>query len=336
MGKCTIFQKNQRFVRHSFWNTPILINEVKKESKFTSSNFHLRIISTFITMKKLTLLILFSVFTASCQDYGKLKLIADLPGSINEVSGIEKFPNGDIIWAINDSRNPPEVYGYNLERKKITKTIRLLNAPNIDWEDLTISPNGTLYVGNFGNNASNRTDLAIYAISQPDSIKKRRIKPLITTFHFEDQVKFPPKKKDRSFDVESFIFLNDHFYLFTRNRAKKFDGKTKIYKVPAQEGDFVAKLVGSFKTCKDQSDCEITSAAIHAPSGKIALLSYNKVWIFSDYTEDDFTSGTVQKIKLGHSSQKESICFVSENELYIADERSHGRGGNLYSLLLSE
>jgi len=183
---------------------------------------------------------------------------------------------------------------------------------------------------------SNRTDLAIYAVAQPGNIKKRRTEPLITTFHFEDQVKFPPKKKDISFDVEAFIFLNDHFYLFTRNRAKKYDGKTKIYKVPAKEGDFTAKLIGSFKTCDDQSDCEITSAAIHAPTGKIALLSYNKVWIFSDYDEDDFTSGSVQKIKLEHRSQKESICFISENELYIADERSHGRGGNLYSLMLSD
>ncbi|MEM7084645.1 MAG: hypothetical protein AAF489_00595 [Bacteroidota bacterium] len=287
-------------------------------------------------MKNLTLLILFSVFTASCQDYGKLKLIADLPGSINEVSGIEKFPNQEIIWTINDSRNPPEVYGYSLKRKKIVQTLRLLNAPNIDWEDLAISPSGILYVGNFGNNVSNRTDLAIYAIRQPGNIEKRRMEPSVTTFHFEDQVKFPPKKKNVSFDVEAFIFLEDHFYLFTRNRAKKYDGKTKIYKVPAKEGDFVAKHIGSFKTCEDQSDCEITGAAIHEPTGKIALLSYNKVWIFSDYTEDDFMSGEVQKIKLGHRSQKESICFVSENELYIADERSRGEGGNLYSLTLEE
>ncbi|MBL4663893.1 MAG: hypothetical protein JKY22_10175, partial [Flavobacteriaceae bacterium] len=265
-----------------------------------------------------------------------LKLIADLPRTIKEVSGIEKFPNEDIIWTINDSRNPPEIYGFSINTQKIIKTLRLLNAPNIDWEDLAINPNGTLYVGNFGNNKSNRNDLSIYAISKPGNIKKRRTKPIITTFHFEDQVKFPPKEKHLSFDVEAFIYLNNHFYLFTRNRAKKYDGKTKIYKIPAQEGDFAAKLIGSFKTCDDQSDCEITSAAIHEPTGKIVLLSYNKVWILSDYEEDDFTSGTIQKIKLGHRSQKESICFISENELYIADERSHGRGGNLYSLILKK
>jgi len=287
-----------------------------------------------MVMKKLTLIAVFAVFTASCQDYGKLKLIDDLPGTLKEVSGIEKFPDDDIIWTINDSRNPPEVYGYSLASGKIAKTIRLLNAPNIDWEDLAKSPDGILYVGDFGNNVSNRTDLAIYAIPNPGSLKRRRTKPVKTSFQFEDQIEFPPKKKSLSFDVEAFIFMNDHFYLFTRNRAKKFDGKTKIYKVPAKAGDYAAKLIGDFKTCEDQSDCAITSAAIHPPSGKIALLSYNKVWIFSDYTEDDFTSGTIQKIKLGHRSQKESICFNSENEVYIADEKSHGKGGNLYTLSL--
>ena len=285
-------------------------------------------------MKKLTLIAVFAVFTASCQDYGKLKLIDDLPRSLKEVSGIEKFPNETIVWAINDSRNPPEVYGYSVASGKIAKTIRILNAPNIDWEDLAKSPDGTLYVGDFGNNASNRTDLAIYAIPNPGDLKRRRARPIKTSFKFEDQVEFPPKKKSLSFDVEAFIFLNDHFYLFTRNRAKKYDGTTKIYKLPAQEGEFTAQLIGNLKTCEDQSDCEITSAAIHGPSGKVALLSYNKVWIISEYLEDDFTSGTIQKIKLGHRSQKESIAFNSENELYIADEKSRGKGGNLYTLNL--
>ncbi len=286
-------------------------------------------------MKYFLLIILLLGATASCQDFGELQFVDDLPSLLREISGIEKFPEGDILWTINDSRNPPEVYGYNLSTKKMVKTIRLKKASNIDWEDLATGPDGTLYVGDFGNNGNYRTDLTIYAIKDPSTLKKRRYEPILTTFRYEDQVDFPPKKKKNiSFDVESFIFLNDHFYLFTRNRAKKFDGITKIYKLPAKEGDFVASLIGSFITCEDRSDCQITGAAIHQDSGKLALLSNNKVWIFSDYTGDDFTSGKIKKIKLHHTSQKESICFKNENELYIADERSHGRGGNLYLLKL--
>ena len=287
-------------------------------------------------MKNLSLLLLLSVFTASCQDYGKLQLIADLPGLAKEVSGIEKFEGEDLIWLVNDSRNPPEVYAFSLETNKVEKTIRVKNASNIDWEDLARDTIGNLYVGDFGNNNSNREDLTIYTIAQPGSLEKRRTEALITTFYLEDQEKFPPKEKNLSFDVEAFIYLKGNFYLFTRNRAKKFDGISKIYRLPAQEGHFKAELIGSFKTGNDQSDCQVTSAAIHHATGKIALLSYNKVWIFSDYKDDDFTSGTVTEFKLKHTSQKESICFKSENELYIADERSHGEGGNLYLLNLDQ
>ncbi|MBX2828872.1 MAG: esterase-like activity of phytase family protein [Flavobacteriaceae bacterium] len=287
-------------------------------------------------MKKITYLLVLFLTQASCQDFGKMEFVADLPGKVNEISGIEKFPDQNVLWTINDSRNPPELYAFDLDRNKMGQTIRVKDAPNIDWEDLAIGPDGTLYVGNFGNNLSNRTDLAIYAIKNPSAWEKRRYEPVTTSFVFADQMKFPPKEKDKSYDVEAFFYWNDHFYLFTRNRAKKYDGTSKIYRLPAQPGEQTAAFIGEFKTCDDQSDCEITSAAIHHETGKIVLLSYNKVWVITDYMNDNFAHGKVNKIKLGHRSQKESICFKNENEVYIADERSRGVGGNLYSLSLDE
>jgi hypothetical protein len=285
-------------------------------------------------MYKLPFLVLLATFQVSCQNYGQLELITKLPKTVKEVSGIAIFPNSNDLLMINDSRNPPEVYTYNISEEKNGHTVRVKNATNIDWEDLTTSPDGLLFIGDFGNNISNRTDLKIYSIANPVDIKSRRTKPKLITFSLEDQTEFPPKNKNFSFDIESFIYLNDHFYLFTRNRGKNFDGLTKIYKLPAREGDHKAKLIGSFNTGNNPKDCQITGAAIQHPTGKIALLSYNKVWIIDNYKDDDFTNGTVDIIKLGHTSKKESICFKSENELYIADERSRGEGRNLYLLKL--
>ncbi len=285
-------------------------------------------------MKKIPFFLVFFALTASCQDFGKLEIISDLPKLVDEVSGIAKFESQDLLWMVNDSGNPPEIYGFNLKEQKITQTAYAKNGKNIDWEDLATHPDGTLYVGDFGNNNSDRKDLTIYHIKESSSKNKGKTEAAVTTFKFEDQEKFPPKRKDISFDVEALIYLNDHFYVFTRNRAKKYDGKTRIYKIPAKPGDFIAKYMGSIKTCKDQSDCEITSADIHHPTGKIALLSYDKVWIIDNYKGDDFSSGNIDKIKLGYDSQKEGICFKSENELYIADEKTKGKGRNLYLLKL--
>jgi len=273
-------------------------------------------------------------FSSVSQNYGKLKLITKLPAVMDEVSGIEKFPNHPSLFMINDARNPPEVYALDTKTLKKGHTIRVKGATNIDWEDLASSPDGRLFIGDFGNNISNRTDLTIYTVTEPWLINKRRTKTIETTFSFSNQTKFPPKNEEVSFDVEGFIFLKDYFYLFTRNRAKHFNGITNIYKLPAKEGKQTAKLIGTFYTGNNPKDCQITGAAIHHRTGKIALLSYNKVWIFNNYTEDNFTTGSVETIELGHFSQKESICFLTENDIYIADEKSKGEGKNLYLLKL--
>ncbi len=287
-------------------------------------------------MKKIGWLFFFSYCAVSCQDFGKLELLCDLPATLNEVSGIERIGDQEVLWAINDSRNPPEIYAIDPSTGKIQQTIRLKNGTNVDWEDLATHPDGTLYVGDFGNNGNSRKDLKIYHVSTPEKLEKRRHEALITTFAYEDQEAFPPKKKkDKTYDVEAFFYMDDYFYLFTRNRKRKFDGKVRVYKVPAIPGHHTAMKIGSFESCGDSKDCQITSAAIHHETGKIALLSYNKVWIITDYTDDDFASGTFDKIKLDHSSQKESVCFKSENELYIADEKTHG-GRNLYLLKLGQ
>ncbi len=285
-------------------------------------------------MKKLLFFILSIGFTASCQDFGKLQVVASLPGTLKEVSGIEVIDDGDLVWMVNDSGNAPKVYTYNLASKEIEKIITVTNAKNKDWEDLATDEKGNLFIGDFGNNISKRKNLIIYSVKKAALFTNDEVAAVKTNFYFEDQKKFPPKKKHRNFDVEAFIVIDNYFYLFTRNRSSDFDGTTKLYKIPAKEGSFEAKLIGSFKTCANWDSCQITSAAVDHLTGKIALLSSNKVWILSDYTHDNFFNGKIEKIKLKHYSQKESITFKNSNELFIADERSKHNGGNLYLLKL--
>lgn len=279
---------------------------------------------------KFFFLSIISFSSVNCQDFGKLSIVATLPSLMNEISGIETSQNPNLIWMINDSGNSPELFGYNIDTQQVEKAIKITNVDNNDWEDLATDTEGNVYIGDFGNNMNDRQNLAIYkvGISQSDSITTKEAK--IIRFHLEDQKKFPPKPKKRNFDIEAFFYLNEHLYLFTRNRQTKFSGFSKVYKLPATEGDYEAKLIGSFKTCNDPSDCQVTSAAINHANGDIALLSYNKVWIIRDYSKDKFLKGKINRIKLDHTSQKESIAFKNDSTLFISDERTHLKGGNLY------
>lgn len=285
-------------------------------------------------MKRILLLFLITSTAGSCQDFGELEIIASLPNFMKEVSGIEMVPGSDLLWMVSDSGSKASIYGYNIIEERIEKAISITNGKNKDWEDLTSDHLGNLYIGDFGNNKNHRRNLVIYKVNNISNITSNETQAEITSFYLEDQKKFPPKKKDRNFDIEAFIFLNDNFYLFTRNRSTHFDGITKLYKLPAKAGNFEAKLIGTYKTCDDSKDCQVTSAAIHHETGMIALLSYDKVWLISEYVGDELFKSKIERINLSYSSQKESVTFEDINTLFIADERTGSEGCNLYKLKL--
>ena len=281
-------------------------------------------------IKKSIILILL-IILVNCSNYGQLDLVTRLPNVLSEVSGVQTFQNSDMIWMINDGGNPHRLYGVT-RKGKIRKEI-IINAKNEDWEDLTSDDEGNLYIGDFGNNSNKRKDLTILKIKQTELQKEEDIDVERIRFYFPDQKKFPPKKKQRYFDTESFIFLNGYLYLFTRSRVSDNYGKTSLYKIPAKEGNHAAEYISSFTFC-NLLTCSITSAAISNDQKRIVLLSSDTVLLFTDFKGDDFFSGKVTQIPLDHLSQKEGVCFKNDNTLYITDEKAFGTGGKLYEFKL--
>ncbi|GEQ87218.1 hypothetical protein ULMS_27260 [Patiriisocius marinistellae] len=282
------------------------------------------------------LLFIISLYSCGQQDFGKMEIITSLPDEFAEISGIEMIPNNESLWLISDSGSDATVMSYDLKEKKMAQQFTIKNAQNVDWEDLASDKRGNLYIGDFGNNASKRKDLTIYKINDIANLASQDTATQKITFKLSDQTDYPPKKKDRNYDIEAFFNKGENLYLFTRNRSKDFDGTTKVYKLPATPGDYTAQLIDTFKTCNDDDDCQVTSATINHQTGDIILLSYNKLWVLSNYKGDNFFSGKVTEIKLDHKSQKESVTFKDKTHIYIADERNGPQGGNLYLLDISK
>jgi len=128
--------------------------------------------------------------------------------------------------------------------------------------------------------------------------------------------------------------LDDHLYIFTKNRTRPYSGKTLIYRVPDKEGEYEAEFLGSLFLCGDQDHCSVTSADI-SPDGKtIALLSYGFAFLLTDFSTPDFTKSSIKIIDLQTDTQIESICFYDNNTLLIADEENNHGGRKLYELKL--
>tara|TARA_R110000868_G_scaffold115383_7_gene308107 strand:+ start:13234 stop:14076 length:843 start_codon:yes stop_codon:yes gene_type:complete len=271
-------------------------------------------------------LLSFFLISSSCNT-GNLKIIADLPKTLNEASGIEKTIDSDLIWMLNDGGNSPKLYGVSISGK-IKKELKI-NAKNNDWEDLTSDQEGNIYIGDFGNNANKRKNLAILKVSKDSLENKGEVNIERISFKYENQTKFPPKKKNLYFDCEAFFHFNDSLYLFTKSRVKNDFGKTNLYRIPAKQGHHIAEYISSFNSCAEL-DCWITSADISNDGKKVVLLNSKSVWLFTSFKGSDFLSGNAKEFPLNHNSQKESICFENENTLYITDEKAHGMDGNLY------
>jgi hypothetical protein len=168
------------------------------------------------------------IFLSCQQDSGALTTVYSLPKKLKEVSGITYLSESNLLWTLEDSGNANEIYGLNFENGKIEKTITIENTENIDWEDITKDKDGNLYIGDFGNNDNERTDLSIYKIDKKALNTENAIPAYKVSFAYPEQKDFPPKKTEMFYDVEGFFEFKNNFYLFTKNRSKGFDGTAFI------------------------------------------------------------------------------------------------------------
>lgn len=265
--------------------------------------------------------------------------ITKLPSIVHETSGIEA-QGSNKIWTLNDSGGEPELYLCDT-LGNLNKTLKITNAHNKDWEDIARDNKGNLYIGDIGNNQNKRKKLTIYKISNPDEISSETTKAEIITFSFEDQKKFPPSKKKLNFDCESMFWQNGFIYLFTKHRT--YPSATNLYRIPATKGNYKAKKLGTFYTGKKSGELKnihkhwIAGADISPDGKRICLINGKKLWVFYDFTGDDYFGGECLEIDLGENTQKEAVCFITNDLLYITDEHwvKNDIGRNLYILNLN-
>ncbi|MEI6062171.1 MAG: T9SS C-terminal target domain-containing protein [Bacteroidota bacterium] len=252
----------------------------------------------------------------------KPRLATRLPETLKETSGLVFF-NGQ-LWTINDSGNPPAIYQVDTTTGFVLRTVMVSNAVNTDWESIT-QHDSNIFIGDFGNNYGNRTDLRILKIS-----KAKLLNPEIHSleagyirFAYADQSSFSQELNSNNFDCEAFVYCNDSLHLLSKDWT---DLQTRHYVLPADTGNFIAKYVGQFN-----ANGLITDAAI-SKNGNIVLLGYKKMcwkfyscfaWLLSDYQGGEFFSGNRSRIKLGsafHLGQTEGVALKKNGQLWISAE----------------
>jgi hypothetical protein len=235
-----------------------------------------------------------------------LLLNSILPSRLNEVSGIVK-QNSNAFWVHNDSGDLPVIFKID-SSGNIIDSVFLDSVTHTDFEDITKDNSNNLYIGDFGNNNHNRTNLVIYKIPTPTNTNDT-IVPQKITFNYSDQSVFPDP--DQNTDCEAIIFKNGKLYLFTKNHGSS--GFCKLYELPSTPGDYTANLIDSISFSGMITGADITS------SGKLVLLEMGRIHIFDNYAGNDFFGGTHTQWVINFS-QKEGVCFKTDNNLFITQE----------------
>jgi hypothetical protein len=261
--------------------------------------------------------------------------VQKLPSILKESSGLIVQPP-HLIWSHNDGDNEPMLYQMDTIGN-ILKKVLIKNQTNLDWEEICLDTQGHLYIGDFGNNNYTRQDLAIYKIlnfkdSDSDAIVTR------IGFRYEDQITFPPAPSQLYFDAEAMIAYSDSIYIFTKDfNTQPYTGATRIYAIPNQVGNHIAKLIHVFSTDNGWNFYgAVTGAAISPDHKKAVLLTYGRLFVFSDFTGKEFWKGRVQKYNILPILQREAITFVNNCEVYMSCESESSNPAALFSLDLCQ
>lgn len=257
--------------------------------------------------------IIWMILAGKCsgQQVAVPRQVCQLPAVITESSGLT-IPTENRFFSHNDSGSEPVLFQFD-STGSLLKSDTIPWALNTDWEDLAFDRNtGVHYIGDFGNNGNNRTDLRIYKLRMIDSVNWQNLGTI--SYTYPDQTSFPASA---NFDMEGFIFFQDSLYLFSKNKFPGGNGFSKIYALPADTGHYVARLIDSIYTATP-----ITAADI-SPDGKtLALLSYTKLILFHQFDGVDFLSGSRHDVGIP-LSQTEAVAFAPDGALYFTNEAGY-------------
>jgi hypothetical protein len=278
---------------------------------------------------KIKLVLLFAVFSSLYSFSQEISVVSLLDKDIQETSGLLLL-NGKLITH-NDSGSKPILFEFDSLSGKITRSVFVKNAKNVDWEDITADED-FIYIGDIGNNRGKRERLRIYRIKIADYLVQDSVVADKFKISYADQKIFKPGKFLTNYDAETLISIGDSLYIFSKNWGNR---QTRMYSLPKIPGTYELIPKASFN-----SKCMVTGGDYNKEKNEIVLIGYlyNKQIIMrlDGFGLDNVSLGnfrtTVFKVPENSSKQIEGIVHFKGYEYFISAEEYQGNSQVLYKL----
>ena len=189
------------------------------------------------------------------------------PAAGAELSGLVLSRSG-LLWTLNDSGGTPQVFALS-RTGRLRAAVTLAGATNVDWEDIAIR-GSTLYVGDIGDNAAQRADVAIYRFAEPA--------PGTTTVAADKIVLRYP---DGARDAEALLIdpRTGTVVIVT----KDFGGRSEVY-VAGRDG---LRKAAELRLGFGQA---ITAGDVSADGRTIVLRSYDRAFVWAKRRSESIAS----------------------------------------------
>jgi len=229
---------------------------------------------------------------------------------IKEPSGLlisKKYP--DVLWTHNDSGDDAYIYAISAKDLELIKKVKIKKADNVDWEDISYLGD-QIVIGDFGNNNSDRDDLKLYIVNEPDPYKGDgdvKIRDEID-FIFSDQKDYD--KHYQNFDCEALFSYDNTLYLLSKHHE---DSATTLYKIVPKD-DLADKIL----------DYDFGSIVTGADSDgtRIAVLTKDALYLLiPSGMSDNIFDGDIYKKDISTLGQVEGVAIGSDY-IKIIDEES--------------
>jgi hypothetical protein len=257
---------------------------------------------------------------------------------IREPSGlVASRTHADIFWTHGDSGRAPKIFAIDPQGALVAE-LRVAEVDNVDWEDIALDDHGNLWIGDIGNNDSDRKDLVVYRVGEPDPHAGLESVGVDHRVHFSypDQDDFSDSRGP--FDAESLFWWSGSLWLATKHRR---DTMTVLYRFPSVEDDAVVlERVAEFDVGAQLGEGHrassfpgmVTGADVSLDAKRLALLSYDAVFVFelAPGQRDPF-AGKVHRIALDppYVDQVESVTWEGEQLLLINESGAMFRLGEV-------
>ncbi len=236
-----------------------------------------------------------------------------------------------VFWSLNDSGGQPVLYALDASGAPLGPAAGGIvpGARNTDWEALAALPDGRLVIGDIGNNANQRRDLALYLWPEPapraDGAAANPPPAARIPFTYADQTAFPHLVLRH--DAEAPAWFDDAPHLVSPPRA---DGWTTRYRfahldpaLPPQALDPLARF---------HAGSPVTDASVSTDQLRLVLLTYRGAWLFTRPAPGtDFWSPPATAAFAPFSAgQAEGITWLDADTLLLTNE-----GRDVFHLPLS-